>query len=148
MAIRNTLKRKEHALLKLQQDRDVWVATADGKGRAHLVPFSLYWDGSRVVVTTPRSSVSARNVLKSHQAKLALGDTRDVVILDVLVEVADVGPDNAEISNGFKHRNGWDPRDTSSPYVYFLMTPRRIQVWESEEELEGRDVMKKGQWLA
>ena len=99
-------------------------------------------------MTTPRSSVSTKNVLKSRQAKLALGDTRDVVLLDVVAEVVTVGPDNADISMGFKHRNGWDPRDTLSPYVYFLMTPRRIQVWESEEELEGRDVMKKGQWLA
>jgi hypothetical protein len=26
--------------------------------------------------------------------------------------------------------------------------PQRVLVWESEEELEGRDVMKQGKWLA
>jgi hypothetical protein len=53
-----------------------------------------------------------------------------------------------DVSDSFKARNGWDPRDSSREYVYLLMMPQRVLVWESEEELEGRDVMKQGKWLA
>jgi hypothetical protein len=145
--LRTTLQRKKHALSKLERDLDVWVATASDEGKAHLIPLSLHWDGARVIVTTPLDSVTTRHVLKSHQARLALGDMRDVVLLDVLAEVEAVSGHD-DVSDSFKARNGWDPRDSSREYVYLLMMPQRVLVWESEEELEGRDVMKQGKWLA
>jgi general stress protein 26 len=148
MEVRSTLQRKEHVLKKLQHDRDVWVATANDKGFAHLIPMSLYWDGTYVIVTTPKSSITTRNVMKSSQARLALDDTRDVVLIDVSVKVSKVDSKNDELSERFKSRNGWDPREASSEYVYFFMSPERIQVWENEEELAGRVVMKRGEWLA
>ncbi len=113
------LQRKEHAISKLECDRDIWVATADGGGHAHLVPLSLHWDGSLVVVTAPRESISTRRVWKSRQARLAPGDTHDVVVLDVVVDVVAVGSGNDHVSDRFKDSNRWgSPRDTRRIRVF------------------------------
>lgn len=147
MAIRDTGQRKLDVLHKLEHERDVWVATADSSACAHLVPFSLSWDGADIIVATKLSSRSARNVSQSGQARLALGDTREVVILDVRVRVLGLDAAGVETSEQFTARNGWDPRMATGEWVYFFMTPITVQAWASEEELTGRMVMKKGDWL-
>jgi hypothetical protein len=148
MLVRDAFQRKKHVLDRLEHDRDVWVATADVEGRAHLVPFSLSWDGIQVITATNLDSITARNVLRSHQARLALADTRDVVILDVSVEVTNVDRAPQGVCDQFITRNGWDPREAAGKWAYFLMIPMRVQAWESEEELNGRNIMVHGKWLA
>jgi pyridoxamine 5'-phosphate oxidase-like protein len=146
MTIRNVLERKNHVLYRLQHSRDVWVATAHF-GRAHLVPLSLSWDGVRVIAATKRNSLTARNLEQSHQARVSVGDTRDVVLLDVVVEVVPVGEPGSAVSEQFIIRNGWDPREANGDWVNLIMTPIRIQAWQSEEELVGRTIMTHGTWL-
>lgn len=54
--MRSTGQRKSDAIDKLEKDQDVWVATADERGIAHLVPLSLCWhDGKAVVAVEGRS---------------------------------------------------------------------------------------------
>lgn len=56
---RNLQQRKQDTLGRLESDVDAWVAAADAEGDAYLLPLSFLWDGSAVIVSTPRSSVTA-----------------------------------------------------------------------------------------
>jgi hypothetical protein len=53
-----------------------------------------------------------------------------------------------ELAGGFKSAVGWDPRDINGDWVFFRLTPARIQAYRGYDELEGRDVMLVGRWLA
>ncbi|NUT48210.1 MAG: pyridoxamine 5'-phosphate oxidase family protein [Saccharothrix sp.] len=134
--------RDTHA--KLEHDVDVWVATSGSPGGAHLVPLSYLWDGAAFLISTPRASITGRNLLADGRVRLSLGPTRDVVVVDGTAEPVDVSP---ETGDAFAARTGFDPRRLTTPYQYFLIRPRRIQAWREENELRGRDLMRDGHWL-
>jgi hypothetical protein len=147
MIIRDGLQRKKSVLDRLESDRDVWVATADENGKAHLVPFSLIWDGTYIIVATELRSKSAVNMEKYRQARLAIGDTRDVTIIETKVEIVALEKASDTVSELFTAKCGWDPRTAMGDWAYFYMTPLKIQAWQNEEELKGRDLMKGGHWI-
>jgi hypothetical protein len=124
---------------------DVWVASASGEGTPHLVPLSLAWVDERVVVAVEAASVTARNVTASGVARLAVGPTRDVVMIDALldrtVEVAD-----DELGAAYAAQADWDPRD-STGYVFLVLRPGRVQAWRESNEIRGRTLMRDGEWL-
>ncbi len=144
MAPRGRAERVRDTHEKLESDVDVWVATAGSPGGAHLVPLSYLWDGTAFLVSTPRASVTGRNLLADSRVRLSLGPTRDVVIVDGTAEPVDVSP---ETGDAFAAKTGFDPRELDQPYQYFLIRPQRIQAWREENELRGRDLMRDGHWL-
>jgi hypothetical protein len=143
--MRSTAQRKSDALDKLRNDQDVWVATGDGRGIAHLVPLSLCWHDGLVVVAVEASSRTARNASASGRARLALGPTRDVVMIDAQASVVARQHAGPEVIASYRERTGWEP---GSDWVYVLLKPTRIQVWRDVEEIAGRTVMNDGTWLA
>jgi Pyridoxamine 5'-phosphate oxidase len=146
--MRSTAQRKSDALDKLRKDQDVWVATADDHGVAHLVPLSLCWHDGMVVVAVEASSRTARNASASGQARLAVGPTRDVVMIDAQASVVtrqDAGP---AITRSYRDRTGWEPGSDGGDWVYVLLKPTRIQVWRDVDEIAGRTIMDGGTWLA
>jgi pyridoxamine 5'-phosphate oxidase-like protein len=146
--MRATGQRKSDAIEKLKKDQDVWVATADDRGVAHLVPLSLCWHEGMVVVAVEARSRTARNASASGQARLALGPSRDVVMIDAGASVVarpDAGP---AIAGAYRERTGWEPGSDGGEWVYILLRPARIQVWRDVDEIAGRTVMRDGTWLA
>jgi hypothetical protein len=141
-------QRKRDVLDKLQApNADVWVASASTAGVAHLVPLSLAWDGERLMLALERAAVTARNITASGQARLALGATRDVVVIDATLEtVADVGQAPADIGDTYAAQADWDPRPLDG-YVFLVLRPWRIQAWREADEIAGRTVMRDGTWL-
>jgi len=130
---------------KLENDVDAWIATSGSTGGgAHLVPLSYLWDGATLLISTPRTSVTARNLLADGRVRLSLGPTRDVVIVDGTAEPVDPAPGTGD---AFATRTGFDPRRLTEPYQYFRIRPRRVQAWREENELRGRDLMRDGRWL-
>jgi len=84
-------QRKTDTLAKLSAPAvDVWVATAGAEAGGHassyLVPLSLAWIDERVVLATEADSVTARNITSQRHARLGLGPTRDVVMIDAELE--------------------------------------------------------------
>lgn len=125
---------------------DGWVATASEAGAPHLVPLSLAWVGERVVVALASSSVTARNLVRSGTARLAVGPTRDVVMIDAALERAvDVGTDDL-LGAAYARQADWDPRD-SAGYVFLVLRPVRLQAWHEADEIAGRLLMRDGVWL-
>jgi hypothetical protein len=144
---RSLEQRTADVLARLRGDVDLWVASADADGDAYLVPLSFVWDGAAVTFATPRSSRTARNLVRAGSARVALGLTRDVVMLDSVVEAIAIGTDPA-LEEAHAAATGFDPRAEPEEYVYLRITPREIQAWREANELSGRKVMRAGRWLA
>ncbi|HSE07651.1 MAG TPA: pyridoxamine 5'-phosphate oxidase family protein [Nocardioidaceae bacterium] len=124
---------------------DVWVATASIAG-PHLVPLSLAWVDGRVVVAVEATSVTARNLDASGRARLAVGSTRDVVMMDAVVErTVDVAADE-RLGAAYAGQADWDPRG-SRGYVFLVLRPVRVQAWREANEIPGRTLMREGRWL-
>jgi hypothetical protein len=143
---RSAADRKRDTLARLDHDIDAWVASADRDGNAYLVPLSFVWDGTAFTLATVESSPTGRNLRASGRVRLAIGLTRDVVLIDGTVEAFSRETVPAELADAFAARL-WDARVGTTRYAYFRVTPRRIQAWREENELAGRDLMRDGHWL-
>ena len=146
--VRDRSTRKADALALLATPAvDVWVATASATGAPHLVPVSLAWVDERAVIAVDAASVTARNLAASGTARLAVGPTRDVVMIDAMLDTAvDVGADGP-LGAAYVAQADWDPR-LSSGYVFLVLRPVRVQAWREADEIAGRTIMRDGTWLA
>jgi Pyridoxamine 5'-phosphate oxidase len=143
---RSRSQRTTDTLERLRTDIDLWVASSSADGQAYLVPLSYHWDGSALLVATPRASRTAENLIRTGWARVALGPTRDVVIIEGPVEAITIGAD-PELEDAHALAAGFDPRTLAEEYVYLRITPHEIQAWREANELEGRYVMRGGTWL-
>ncbi|MGI5227709.1 pyridoxamine 5'-phosphate oxidase family protein [Actinoallomurus sp. CA-142502] len=134
-------QRKQDTLRRLEVDEDAWVATAGDDG-PYLVPLSFLWDGATLLLSTPSSSPTARNLSATGRARLGVGPTRDVVMIEGTVEMVEVDRDAGD---AFAAKNGFDPRGLTG-YAYFRVRPTRIQAWREANEIAGRDLMRDGRW--
>jgi hypothetical protein len=140
-------QRKHDTLNRLGHDIDAWVATAGpGDGVPHLVPLSFLWDGTTLLIATPSASVTSRNLRATGRARLGVGPTRDLVMIEGAVDAAEAATDiPAETGDAFAAKTGFDPRELTG-YLYFRIRPQRIQAWREANELEGRELMRNGHW--
>ena len=146
---RTVEQRKADTRAALDAQRDLWLATADSSGKPHLIAVSAWWDGNHVIIATTAASRSARNLEANRIARLALGAPDDVIVIDAVVaDRVKVHDADAKLAAGFAAAVGWDPRDINSDWVFLRLTPTRIQAYRGYDELEGRDVMLRGRWLA
>ena len=98
------------------------------------------------MVAVEATSVTARNLTTSGTARLAVGPTRDVVAIDVVLERSfDVAADDA-VGEAYVAQADWDPR-TSQGYVFLVLRPVRVQAWREANEIAGRTLMRDGTWL-
>jgi hypothetical protein len=140
-------QRKADVITRFESDVDLWVASADAAGDAYLIPLSYVWDGAALTISTPRASRTAVNLIRAGTARAALGETRDVVLVDGTVEMLTLGSD-PELEEAHAQATEFDPRTLAEEYVYLRITPRAIQAWREVNELAGRWVMRDGEWLA
>jgi Pyridoxamine 5'-phosphate oxidase len=149
MVARLPKERKADALAKLEAvESNVWVASASPSGDVHLVPVTHTWNGSQVVLATGPSSRTVSNVTAKPRVRLALGESRDVAMIDaILVEAVPASEAQPALADGYAAQAGWDPRTDPSNYVYLVLRPERIQVWREGEDPAGRTVMRGGEWV-
>jgi Pyridoxamine 5'-phosphate oxidase len=140
-------QRKLDALNRLGHDIDAWVATAGpGNGAPHLVPLSFLWDGTTLLIATPAASVTSRNLQATGRARLGIGPTRDLVMIEGTVDSAQAATDiPAGTGDAFAAKTGFEPRELTG-YLYFRIRPQRIQAWREANEIEGRELMRNGHW--
>ena len=98
-------------------------------------------------MATPTNSPTGKNLARSGVARLALGPTRDVTMIEADVEVIEIDELPQEQGDRFAARSGFDPRGLTSSYRWFRITPRRIQAWREVDELPERELMRDGRWL-
>lgn len=144
---RDPATRKADALAMLAEPAiDAWVASASPDGEVHLVPLSLCWTGDRAVVAVDGRSATAVNLPPTAVARLAVGPTRDVVMIDALVERVLPVEDDDALHAAYTAQADWDPR-SGNGYVFVVLAPVRLQAWREADEIPGRTLMRAGTWL-
>ncbi len=105
----------------------MWSLCRPPGGAVHLVPVSHTWNGTEVVVATGPSSRTLANITANPKVRLALGETRDVVMIDAAL-VSTVPPPDAPavLADGYAAQAGWDPQTDEGDYVYLVLGPERI----------------------
>jgi len=144
---RATRERRHDTLARLANDVDCWVATASAEGVPYLVPLSFLWDGEAFLISTPEASVTSRNMCASGRARLGIGPTRDLVLIEGTAHPLEPGDLSPAEGDAFAEKTGFDPRELETPYRYFRIRPVRIQAWREANELDGRDLMRDGLWV-
>ncbi|MFC5147743.1 pyridoxamine 5'-phosphate oxidase family protein [Streptomyces aureoversilis] len=145
--IRSGAQRKRDVLERLGRELDIWVASAGADGVPYLVPLWFLWDGEAIWMATRPANPTGRNLRDGGRARLALGHTRDVVLIDGDVETYGAQEVPATAADAFALHSGWDPRKQGDAYAYFKVVPRAVQAWHEEPELRGRHLMRDGEWL-
>ncbi|MFI6559613.1 pyridoxamine 5'-phosphate oxidase family protein [Streptomyces sp. NPDC050534] len=145
---REPSRRRQDVLRRLDEEIDIWVASADADGLPCLVALWFVWHDDSVWLATRATNPTGRNLRDGRRARLALGDTRDVVLVDGDVETYAQRDVPAAAAEAFLAKTGWDPRRDSPSYAFFRVRPRAVQAWHEQHELPGRHLMKDGVWLA
>lgn len=144
---RSPEQRRRDVLERLENDVDAWVATADPEtGTPYLVPLSFLWDGTFLWLATPASSPTGRNLRSTGRVRLGVGPTRDVVLIEGTVDALTAGALPDGLGEAFAAGTGFDPREGAGAYLYYRVSPDRLQAWREANELKGRDLMRGGQW--
>ena len=146
---RTAQQRKADTQRRLENDVDTWVATADPvTGTPYLVPLSFLWDGATVLISTPGTSPTSRNLRATGRVRLGIGPTRDLVLIEGTVQAETAATEiPAEAADAFAAKTGFDPRELTG-YAYFRIRPQRLQAWREANELTGRDLIRGGDWIA
>src|ERR1044072_5001678 len=105
---RTPRQRKQDALHRLEHDVDAWVATAhEGSGVPYLVPLSFLWDGSTLLIATPATSPTGRNLQATGKVRLGIGPTRDLVLIEGTAYVLAAAELTKEIGDAFAVKTGF-----------------------------------------
>jgi general stress protein 26 len=144
---RGLAERQSDARKQLESSFQMWLATgSDGRG-AHLIPVAYVWDGLDVYTATFARSRTVANIEAHPQARIALGDTADVVMIDAGASLVDVPAIDADIAERYAQVSH-DPRTyPTGTFLYLRLHPRRIQAWNGFHEFPGRTVMQERRWL-
>ncbi|MFF1443201.1 pyridoxamine 5'-phosphate oxidase family protein [Streptomyces sp. NPDC058295] len=140
-------QRKQELLNRLERELDIWVATADREGLPCLVALWFVWDGEYLWLSTRLTNPTGRNLREGGRARLALGDTRDVVLVDGEVETYTREEVPEAAARAFLAKTGWDPGRDGAPYAYFRVRPVAVQTWREVHELPRRHLMRDGAWV-
>jgi Pyridoxamine 5'-phosphate oxidase len=145
--VRTPTQRKRDALDRLEHDIDAWVATADREsGTPYLVPLSFLWEGATLLIATPASSPTGRNLQATGRVRVGIGPTRDVVLIEGTAHTLAAGEVSDELGDAFAAKTGFDPRRLEA-YLFFRIHPQRLQAWREADELENRELMRGGHWV-
>lgn len=144
---RSTEQRIRDVVHRLRNEIDVWFASASPEGVPHMIPLTFLWSEGRILMATGETSVTVRNLSLRPRGRLALRDTRDVVVIDGWATLIPIDRLNPDIRAAFAAETGWDPA-ADDGYCYIEFEPEWIAAWRDEDELTDRDVMRKGTWLA
>jgi len=142
---RTGAQRRADALAALSRPvTDCWAATTGDEG-AHLIPLTLAWLDERILLAVAPDSRTARNLLATGRTRLGLGPTRDVVMIDAVLDRTFDAADAGELAERYTQVAGWDPR--LHPNTFFVLRPDRIQSWQEFDEHPGRTLMRDGEWI-
>ncbi|WP_378740248.1 pyridoxamine 5'-phosphate oxidase family protein [Nocardia brasiliensis] len=134
--------RKDH-VLELLGGGHLWLATA-ADSLPHLVPLAFVYGAGDLLMVTKPDTRTARSLDGSGRVRAALGDTRDVVLIDGEATLFDPRAADASIGELLDAL----PMGRRVPgSVGIRLRPDRIQAWQSMAEIGDRTLMSGGRWL-
>lgn len=112
---------------RLDDDRNVWLATVRPDGRPHLVPIWFVADGDRWYICTAPGSVKARNLHQNPRVALALEDGDKPYIVEGVARP--LAQPTAEVIGKFKAKYDWDiTTDPHYSQVFEIGEVRRVMI--------------------
>jgi predicted pyridoxine 5'-phosphate oxidase superfamily flavin-nucleotide-binding protein len=112
---------------RLDQARNVWLATVRPDGRPHLVPIWFVTDGDRWYICTAPGSIKARNLHSNPRVALALEDGDQPYIVEGLARPVALA--TADIIGKFKAKYDWDiTTDPHYTQVFEIGAVRRVMI--------------------
>jgi hypothetical protein len=103
--------------------------------------------GATLLIATPTSSPTSRNLQATGRARVGVGPTRDVVLIEGTAQALAADDLPGDVGDAFAAKTGFDPRELATPYTYFRIRPRRLQAWREANELQGRELLRDGRWV-
>jgi hypothetical protein len=145
--LRTVEQRKADVLDVLQQQGDMWLTTAHAD-IPHVIGVSALWTGEELVVTTRGGSRTAANLKVNALARLVAGTPNDAVVVLARVVDSSAASNSGDLAERWHKVMGWDPRDMDGAWWLYRLQPIRVQAFRGYDEIEGREVMREGRWLA
>jgi pyridoxamine 5'-phosphate oxidase-like protein len=144
---RTKAQRREDTLALLEGRNQLWICTV--AQQPYMVPMSYAWDGHRITIATNTDTPTAQHLFETGVARLAIGETFDVVMIDARVETAvDVHAAPSDLADAYAAHSDWDPRTgTAVPATFFVLAPSEIYAWREAFERPQRTLMRAGDWL-
>lgn len=145
---RSLVERQQDVLQMLAAERDLWFATSGTDSAPYLVPLSFSWDGRALTLVSGAATPTMLNLANRKKAQAALGQTRDVVMIDLELEsMVEVRRAPSAALQAYARQAGWTP-DPWTDQVIAVVRPMKIQAWREANEIPGRTVMLDGDWRA
>jgi PPOX class probable F420-dependent enzyme len=113
----------KQAAERVEEAKNVWMATVRPDGRPHLVPIWFVVDAGRWYLCTAPGSVKARNLSRNPQIALALEDGSNPVVIEG--EAQPASPSTSVVDK-FKAKYDWDITADAHYSVVFEVTVRRM----------------------
>ena len=113
---------------RLQEERNLWVATARPDGRPHLTPvWFAFWEG-RVYICISSGSVKARNLASNPQVAFSLEEGVKPLIGEGEAGVM-AAPWPEAVEAIFEDKYGWDILDDADYDLLVAIRPRKWLAW-------------------
>lgn len=91
---------------RLEQEKNIWLATVKPNGTPHLVPVWFVWLDDRAYIRTARRSVKARNIERNPSVTFALEDGNDPVVISGQARFISELPES--VRTAFREKYDWD----------------------------------------
>src|SRR5438105_685108 len=89
----------------------------------YLVPLSFVWDGTTMLIATPASSQTSRNLQATGKVRVGLGPTRDVVVIEGATQTLDAHDVPSDMGDAFAAATGFDPAHANNALPEFPNPP-------------------------
>jgi len=113
---------------RLDEARNLWLATVRPDGRPHLIPIWFVLEGARLYVCTAPDSVKARNLAGNTRVAAALEDGSHPVICEGTARSFEQ-PWPDEIVRRFVAKYDWDIGAESTYTLLVEITPSKWLSW-------------------
>lgn len=112
---------------KLDEARNLWVATVRPAGRPHLVPVWFVWHASRLYLAIEPGSVKAKNLQANPMIAVALEDGSSPVICEGSARILSRTPEG--VARAFQEKYDWAIAEETQYTALVEITPARWLGW-------------------
>jgi F420H(2)-dependent biliverdin reductase len=118
----------ENALARLQDQKNIWIASVRPDGRPHLAPVWFVWWEGRFYLGTDPKSIKARNLRQNGQVVLALEDGTHPLICEGQARLL-AGPLPEPLKAVFMDKYEWDVESDAQYHLVVEITPQKWLSW-------------------
>jgi F420H(2)-dependent biliverdin reductase len=118
----------EENLLKLQEEKNIWLACVRPDGRPHLTPVWFVFYIGKIYISTDPNNIKVRNLKNNPHAALALEDGVHPVICETKGRQMEPPHDQAVVDL-FKKKYDWDITTETQYNQLWEFTPLKWLSW-------------------